>query len=63
MQIRDGAEENALYIQVSISYKRSNNSSKCRHPTESPSWMIVPDEGFRLRPVKNNIKKVLKMIK
>lgn len=52
MQIRDGAEENALYIQVSISYKRSNNSSKCRHPTESPSWMIVPDEGFRLRPVR-----------
>lgn len=25
MQIQDGAEENAPYIQVSISYKRSNN--------------------------------------
>lgn len=57
MQIQDGAEEKALHIQVSISYKRSNNSSKCRHPTESPSWMIVPDERLPASSGKNTIKK------
>lgn len=58
MQIQDGAEEKALYIQFSISYKCSNNSAKCRHPTESP-WMIVPDERLPASSGKNNIKKVI----